>query len=199
MTNISRRNFLRSAAGSAAGLMAANTLFALLENGCHTPCDTVRPENTDPRRYRRVFADLHLHPTINKWIEKSPLGVRNNLLGAVASGFANTTDVSWKSSYEAGIDLLCSYHYNVFDEWLSMPSDPTPDAPSNILRSIDMLENELSDPAISRYVRLAKNKHEFDKFINIPRDSADWRTTLIHAIEGGHALGYKLENLEIFA
>src|SRR3989304_922734 len=60
----------------------------------------------------RVLADLHVHPTLNKWIENSAYGVGAPLLAKIARTQFNTTKVDWKLCHEAGIDLMLAAHFN---------------------------------------------------------------------------------------
>ena len=78
----------------------------------------------------------------------------------------NATEVDWKRCHRAGIDLMCVAHFNPFDEWLSMPTDPSPDAPRQTLRMMDRLERALAGKQ-APYARLARNHEELDVRWNI--------------------------------
>src|SRR5438309_1565682 len=112
-THSSRRRFLQSALYASAGLFAAGGLSSL--PGCRSACDCL--DLSRARSGRRLLADLHVHPMMNQWLEVTPVAVANPLIARFAKAFANPTDVTWKSSFEAGIDLLCAAHFNLFDEW----------------------------------------------------------------------------------
>jgi membrane dipeptidase len=134
---------------------------------------------------------------MNTWIEGTPYG-QIPLLSSTAKDMFNQTDISWKTCHDAGIDLLCVSHFNVFDEWVSMPTDPNPEAPDHTIQMMNALEEELAGPA-APYARLARNSGELDRILRIHRWHPDYRVAVVHAIEGGHALGGSLEPLEAFA
>jgi len=136
---------------------------------------------------------------VNKWLEVTPVVIANPLLARIAKASANPTEVTWKSSYEAGIDVLCAAHINLFDEWLSMPTDPDPNAPAHTLRMMRLLEEELEKPEVSKYAVLAKNAHQLDSFTRVPKNDPAFRTAVVHALEGGHALGGNIDSLDEFA
>jgi microsomal dipeptidase-like Zn-dependent dipeptidase len=195
MNTISRRQFIRSAFLSGAGVMTAGSFSSWV--GCRSSCEAITP--LPPRLGRRVLADLHVHPMLNKWNERSPIGVRNPLLAKAVEYGINPTDVSWKSSYEAGIDLICVAHFNMFDEWVTMPTDPNPEAPGNTLRMMDFLEEELMKPEAQAYAKLARSAEELKKILDVRRGDPGFRTAVVHALEGGHALGGRLDALDEFA
>lgn len=195
MNTISRRQFIRSAFLSGGGFLAAGSLGSIV--GCRSACESI--SLSPPRIGRRVLADLHVHPMLNAWNELSPMAVRNPVLAKVARQVANPTDVTWKTSYEAGIDLVCVAHFNMFDEWLSMPTDPNPEAPANALRMMDLLEEELQKPEVQKYAELARNPAELKRITDIRRGDNRFRVAVVHALEGGHALGGSLEALDDFA
>ena len=74
-------------------MLIAHPLLSLLEAGC-SPCDCVHPERPDSDVYRRVFADLHVHPLVNDWVKNTPLGLRNNAFGTAAEAIANDTGLT---------------------------------------------------------------------------------------------------------
>ena len=193
MKNISRRKFIHSTFLSCAGLLSAGSLDYILGfvSGC--------PSEINPPSHRlRVLADLHAHPTLNAWVRRSPFGIKFPFLPKIAEKVFNPTRVTWKTSHQAGIDLICVAHFNVFDEWLSMPTDPNPEAPANAIRMMDLLEQELSGPA-TPYAKLARNHKQLYDLLQIRRGNKDFRVTVLHTIEGGHALGGSLEPLSLFA
>src|SRR3989454_1623848 len=191
----SRRRFLQSALYTSAGLFAAGALGSF--PGCRSACDCF--VRNRPRSGRRLLADLHVHPMMNQWLEVTPVAVANPLIARFAKAFANPTDVTWKSSYEAGVDLLCAAHFNLFDEWLSMPTDPDPNAPEHTFRMMRLLEEELEKPEVRKYAVLARNAQQLNTFTQIRKTDPEFRTVVVHALEGGHALGGNVESLDEFA
>jgi len=160
---------------------------------------SVRAEKKGPpTRNRRVLADFHVHTLMDDWNLLSPPAVKSPFLAKIAAQLFNKTRVDWKRSHRAGIDLVCEAHYNVMDEVLSMPTDPYPEAPKNILRMMDLLEKELAGEA-APYARLARNHKELESLLNVPRGNPDFRVAVVHTIEGGHSLGGSLEPLALFA
>jgi len=193
MTTFSRRQFIRSALMSSAGLLSTGTLGSLLS--CASRCPSAI---RTPRHGRRVLADLHVHPLMDAWIRRSPMVVKSPILGDIAEAHFNPTDVTWASSHQAGIDLMCVAHFNVFDEWLSMPTDPNPEAPANTIRMMDLLEQELAGPA-APYAAFARNHMQLDELLRIRHGDARYRVAVLHTLEGGHALGGSLDSLNVFA
>jgi membrane dipeptidase len=145
-----------------------------------------------------VLADFHVHPTINAWVRRSPLAVKYPFLAKIQAKMFNPTRITWETSHRAGIDLMCVGHFSIFDEWLSMPTDPNPEAPANTIRMMDLLEQELSGPA-APYARLVRNHKQFDDLLQVRSGNKDFRIAVVHTIEGGHALGGSLEPLKLFA
>ncbi len=135
---------------------------------------------------------------LNDWVRRSPLAVKSPRLATIIEKIANTTSVKWKNCHQAGIDLVCAAHFSVFDELASMPTDPNPEAPANTLRMMDLMEEELAGPS-SPYARLVRNHKELRDLLKIRRGQKDFRVAVLHAIEGGHALGGSLEPLSVFA
>jgi membrane dipeptidase len=121
------------------------------------------------------------------------------MLAKSVKSMLNMTDVSWKTSYEAGVDMLCVAHFNPFDEWLSMPTDPDPEAPAHTNRMINLLEEELRRVEVAKYAVLVRNAQELKERTDIRRGDVRFRTAVIHSLEGGHALGGNLEAVEEFA
>lgn len=193
MIILSRRQFLRSTLLSCAGLMTAESLEDLLGEVSNRTAKIIGSKHS-----RRVLADLHVHTTMDDWNLLSPLAVKSPFLARTAAKFFNKTRVDWKRSHQAGIDLVCEAHYNVMDEVLSMPTDPYPEAPQNILRMMDLLEKELAGPA-APYAKLARNYQELEELLKVRRGNPDFRVAVVHTIEGGHSLGGGLSPLEAFA
>ena len=165
--------------------------------GCVTTCpDRV---GSPPASQRRVLADVHAHPLMNEWVEYCPMAVRNPTMALLVQSFANPTAISWKTSYQAGIDLICAAHFNMYDEWISMPTDPNPQAPANIIRMMDLLEERLAEPEISKYARLARCAKELEDIVSTPRTSPEFRTAVVHSIEGAYSMGGDLASLDKFA
>ncbi len=193
MATLSRRAFLRSSLFSCASIISAAPLASIL--GCASSCPS---RVTSPAHRRRVLADLHVHPMLNDWIRRTPPAVQYPILASIAERAFNPTRATWESSHQAGVDLMCVAHFNVFDEWLSMPTDPNPEAPANTIRMMDLLEQELAGPA-APYARLARNHEQLRDLLAIRKGSDNYRIAILHALEGGHALGGSLKPLEQFA
>jgi microsomal dipeptidase-like Zn-dependent dipeptidase len=146
----------------------------------------------------RVLADLHVHAGIDKWNRRTPLGIRYPGIARLAEIAFNRSGMDWKDCYDAGVDLICATHFNVFDEWLSMPTDPDPEAPTHTIRMLDQLEAEVTGDA-SSYARVATDPQQLRSLLAVPKESREWRVAVVHTIEGGHALGGRLEALEPLA
>jgi membrane dipeptidase len=192
MKCMTRRHFLGRLSAIGAGLVPLPTLTALL--GCASTPRGIPPPDAE----RRVFADLHVHPTLNQWMASSSLAVQSPLLRKAIQTEFNVTNVRWRTLHEARVDLICAVHFNLFDEWLSMPTDPNPEAPANTIRMLDMLERELEGPA-APYAKLARNRDELQTILALPKNNEDYRIAVLHSIEGGHALAGQLSPLEQFA
>ncbi len=186
-----RRSFLKIVLRSLAGLTAPGLLLSPF--GC-----AASNFSHSNRSKGRVLADLHVHAIINEWNRETPLAIRYPALAAAAEKFANRTSMDWAKCHAAGIDMICAVHFNVFDEWLSMPTDPNPQAPANTHRMMDQLEAILKGPA-KPFARLARNNRELKALIGVPKDDPDYRIAVVHAIEGGHALGGDIQALEPLA
>jgi len=187
----SRREFLQSVGGSFVYWSALSPMLASisLARGILPGIDGERP---------RVLADLHVHPTLNKWIESSAIGVNAPLLAKLARNMLNPTTVDWKLCHETGIDLMCAAHFNPFDEFAGMETDPTADAPRNTLRMLDQLEYELRTDAGS-YAKLVRSGAELKEVLRYRPGHRDYRIAVLHCLEGGHALGGNLDSLNTFA
>ncbi len=192
---IDRRNFLRMS-GVSLGVLLAEGASGLL-TGCGTSgaCEVAAP----PLTQDRVLADLHAHPVLNSWNELSPLGMRNPILASIAQQMLNKTQITWRSSYQAGIDMMCVAHFNLFDEWVSMPTDPNPAAPGNTIRMMDLLEEDLQKPGNRECAVLVRNAAELKRVVDTRRSDPGFRTAVVHAVEGGHALGGNLDALDELA
>lgn len=188
--NRERRNFLKLSLGTAAGI---TPLGSFLASGCGQP-----PRISTGRSDPRVLADLHAHVMINQWNDRSPMGIRYPFVQNMVKGFLNPFKIDFEHCYEAGVDMLCAAHFNVFDEWLSMPTDPNPEAPANTLRMMDHLERELAGP-MEPFAKLALSGKELGELVSVSKNDASWRVAVVHALEGGHALGGDLSALGKFA
>jgi membrane dipeptidase len=160
--------------------------------GCGAP-----PRLTN-RSYSRVLADLHTHAWINKWNRITPLGIRYPAIAGLAETTFNRSGMNWEDCYDAGVDLICATHFNAFDEWLSMPTDPDPEAIGRTIRMIDQLDSALRTEA-APYAKLATNPDQLETLLSVPKESEEWRVAVVHTVEGGHALGGRLEALEPLA
>jgi len=185
-----RRRFIGSLLYGGAGL--------LFGNARGRSARVTVPPNPSQAAAHRVFADLHVHAMMNEWISQTPPAVEFPAVGKLAKKFLNPTKFSWNECHRAGIDVLCVTHFNVFDEWLSMPTDPNPEAPANTIRMMDMLEDELNG-TMAPYARLARNAAELESMLAVPRRSEEYRIAVVHTVEGGHALGGDIGAVELFA
>ena len=150
------------------------------------------------KKSRMVLSDLHVHPLLDKWIRSSPLGKQYPLISQVTSKMLNKTSMDWERCYDAGINMLCAAHFNPFDEFASMPTDLNPDAPRQTIRMLDMLEDEINENAL-KYAKLVTNSADLEDALKIRPNDPNFRVAVVHAIEGGHALGGKIEALDKFA
>lgn len=191
---MSRRKFIHSSFLLGAGLLSGSSLGLL--TGCSSSCDFVQP--VTKRRY--VLADIHNHTVLNEWISHTPVGVKSPMLADFAKDVFDKTSTDWKTAHEAGIDLICTTHFNLFDEWITMPTDPNPTAPSNAFRMMDLLEKDLNGPS-SKYAKLIRTPEEFKNHFsnNYDKNDTNFRIAVLHSLEGGHALGGSLEPLKEFA
>lgn len=174
----SRRKFLNLLLNFGAGLVSFGPLTIL--NNCGP-----KPQITTDRTFHRTFADLHAHVMINQWNRTTPLAKRYPLIEARARAAFNRFRINLKHCYEAGVDMICAAHFNVFDEWLSMPTDPNPEASIHTIQMLDQLERELNGP-LAAYARLAENGNDLAAQVSTPKADPDWRTAIVHTLEGGH-------------
>ena len=189
-TGIPRRDFLVAGARALAGAALSGPLFWL--EGCGRP-----PRLTD-RSLPRVLADLHVHAALNHWNRHTPLGIQYPAIASLAETTFNRSGMKWQDCYDAGVDLLCVSHFNAFDEWLSMPTDPDPETPTRTIRMLDLFENELVSE-YSDFAKLAANPDQLQRLLAIPKESPEWRIAVVHTVEGAHALGGRLDMLEPLA
>ena len=186
----SRRRFLRNAALGTAGLLAADSLRGIPLWA--SPCVP------DPLPPTGVFADLHFHASLRATVRETPLAVSSRLLIPLAQMTFNRTGGSWEECHRAGIDLVCAVHYNPLDEVVSMAVDPSIDAPRHTHRMLDLLEAELNGEGAA-HARLARNRDELRAALADRATGRDDRVIVLHALEGGHALGGSLASLDAFA
>jgi len=191
---ISRRKFICSSTLAGAGLLSGLSLSSL--TGCSSANNCIIPV----KKHKYVLADIHNHPNLSDWIWNSPIATKIPMAADIARGFFDKTGTSWKTSHEAGIDLICVSHFNLFDEWVTMPTDPNPVAPANALRMMDLLEEEVKGPS-AKYAKLILTPEDFNNHFNNQYDKNDpnFRIAVLHSLEGGHALGGSLEPLNNFA
>ncbi|MGB5894798.1 MAG: membrane dipeptidase [Ignavibacteriaceae bacterium] len=191
---ISRRKFIRSSTLAGAGLLSGLSLGSL--TGCSSANNCMNPV----KKHKYVLADIHNHPHLSDWIWNSPIATKIPMAADIARGFFDKTGTSWKTSHEAGIDLICVSHFNLFDEWVTMPTDPNPVAPANAFRMMDSLEKELDGPE-AKYTKLIRTPEDFNNHFNNRYNKSDpnFRIAVLHSLEGGHALGGSLEPLKDFA
>ena len=114
---ITRRKFIHSSLLAGTGLFTG-AAFHLL-NGCASSCGCLQPQ----KKHNYVLADIHNHTVQNYWLRNTPIGIKSPMLADFARDAFDKTSTSWQSSYEAGVDLICTAHFNLFDEWITMPSD----------------------------------------------------------------------------
>ncbi len=187
--DMSRRRFLRTTAAAVAA-MAASGLPA--------------PPALANDLSRRQLADLHVHPLIASWIRYSAVGTSAPALADLAENLLNHTDVSWERAWRAGIDMMAVAHFNLFDEFASMPVDPNPDAPRQALRMLDQLEFELSTTA-APYAELARTPADLKRLTDARKTTddgeihPDYRIAVVHTLEGGHHLGGSPDAVRMFA
>ena len=191
MSRVSRRRFLRTAALGATGILSPGPLGAAL--AWASRADAARVPAA-----QGVFTDLHFHASLRAAVRESPVAVAAPLLAPLAQLTFNRTGGGWRECHRAGIDVVCAVHYNPFDEVVSMPADPSLVAPAHTVRMLDLLEAELGGSA-SAHARLANAPTELTRMLKERATGADDRVIVLHAIEGGHALGGSLEFLDTLA
>lgn len=191
---LSRRGFIQNSLRACACAVLGSSLDWLA--GCSPGCSLVRPSK--PHKY--VLADVHNHLMLNEWNAQSAIAVKDPAIDYLAKTLFDKTDTNLRRAHEAGVDLICATHFNLFDEWLAMPTDPNPAAPENALRMMTMLEEEVNGPS-ARYATLMNTPDKFEKhfYSGYSKDPGEYRIGILQSIEGGHALGGSLEPLEIFS
>lgn len=186
MTRVSRRRFLRTAALGVAGGFVSGPFGAALTRGSRPASGKAPPG---------VFADLHFHASLRTTVRETPVAVAAPLFNQFAQLTFNRTGGSWPECHRAGIDLVCAVHYNPFDEIMGMAVDPSLDAPAHTLRMLDLLESELNGRAAA-HARLARTPAELEQALADRREGRGDRVVVLHALEGGHALGGSLAPLD---
>lgn len=191
---LKRRKFIRSSVLAGAGLLSGISLSTI--TGCSSACDCVQPL----RRNKYVLADIHNHLVLNDWNSRTPVAVKSPSIDYLARTLFDKTDTNLQTAHEAGIDLICATHFNLFDEWLGMPTDPNPAASINTFRMMDLLEEEVEGPS-ANYAKLIRTPEEFKNHFNenYDKNNTNYRIAVLHSLEGGHALGGSLEPLKEFA
>ncbi len=188
---LSRRRFLRQALRGGVALAGSAALSPLA--GCASRLAVIPP--ADPAR--RVFCDLHVHSDMNSWLRETPVGLGNPRLLELATAELNQTSARLEEMYGAGMDLAVVGHFNLFDEWLSMPSDPSPEAPGHTEYMLDLMEAVLEENA--QFARLVRTPAELDALLEHRPGDPQYRVAVGHALEGGHAFGGDLHQIERFA
>jgi len=193
VTGFTRRQFIRSGIYTGAGLLSAATLGPLA--GCGAP-----PISPESRRIPHLFADMHLHPGLNDWNLHTPLGVELPSITKKINKMFNRTSAVWADMHVAGVDLVCANHFNAFDEWASMPTDPSPDAWRHTLEMMDVFEETIrtSERTYAEIVTKPARLAELLDRNKYPKDE-DYRIAVLHTFEGGHALGGDPTHLDIAA
>ncbi|UCH65216.1 MAG: membrane dipeptidase [Ignavibacterium sp.] len=191
---LSRRKFIRSSTLAGAGLLSGLSLSSL--NGCASSNNCIQPV----KKHKYILADIHNHLVLNDWIMRTPMAIQSPSLEYLTRKLFDRTDTNLRTAHEAGIDLICATHFNLFDEWLGMPTDPNPLAPVNTLRMIDLLEEEVEGSS-ANYAKMIRTPEEFENHFKNPfnKNDPDFRIAVLHSLEGGHALGGSLEPLNEFA
>ena len=191
---ISRRKFIRSSTLAGAGLLSGLSLGSL--TSCSSAGNCIQPV----KKHKYVLADIHNHLVLNDWNSRTPIAVKSPAIDYLTRTFIDKTDTNLQTAHEAGIDLICATHFNLFDEWIGMPTDPNPVAPANTIRMMDLLEEELEGPSAS-YAKFIRTPEEFKNHFNnqYDKNDASFRIAILHSLEGGHALGGSLELLNKFA
>jgi len=189
--NQSRRSFLTQVGGTLA--------FSLVYRGLSAETLHLLDDASSDDLFRnRTFSDLHAHVRLNEWIAKA--GLMQSMPGGAEfiSKQMNKTKVDLKKCHEAGLDLICVAHFNPFDEFVSMPSDPNPDAPRQTVRMLDELEEYVKNEA-SAFACVVKSRGELQERLAIRSPDTRRRVALIHCLEGAHALGFDIAPLRILA
>jgi microsomal dipeptidase-like Zn-dependent dipeptidase len=186
VSGYSRRQFVRTAALGAAGVLASGPFGAVLARGARAVGGRTPPG---------VFADLHYHASLRATVRESPVAVAAPTLNRFAQLTFNRTGGSWEEAHGAGIDLVCAVHYDPFDEIIGMAVDPSLDAPAHTHRMLDLLETELNGRDAA-HARLARTPAALRQALADRREGRDDRVIVLHALEGAHALGGALDPLD---
>ena len=197
---ISGRVFLRRM--TAAGIGVAST--ALFPNRATAS----RKARDDARAFLRehFVADLHAHPSLKTYFFRKHIDFPHP---APAGTWPFTLRVDGPSLRRGGVDAVVSAIYVPEPEFLDdcaplkfvanfQPSlhrlkKSLRDPPDRTAFAImDHFERELAREDVGQFARLARSLYELDR---IRREG---KTAILHAIEGGHALNGKIENVDAF-
>jgi membrane dipeptidase len=189
LTNYTRRQALFQLGKYALSSLAFNHISAGLLNA-----RSLRPDWKDSHM---VLSDLHVHPVLDKWLRHSPRGKQYPLIFKLV-GKLNKTSMDWERCWNSRINMLCAAHFNPLDEFASMPTDLNPDAPRQTIRMIDMLEDEINQEA-SNFAKLVTNGDDLKTALAIKSTDDRFRIAVVHALEGGHALGGDMGFLDTLA
>jgi len=191
-TSIDRRRFLAGAAAAAAALCVPDVGYG-------------RRKTLPPFCPLPLLADLHVHPLLDNWVENSYVGKANEELSGETKSLLNKTEARWARAWQAGVDVLCVAHYDMFNEFATMPTDPNPDAPRQALRQMDHLE-VLLRTELESYAELARTPMQLERILGRPKADGDGsardprsKIAVVHALEGGHHLGAEPKVVETFA
>lgn len=156
--------------------------------GCSTQ-NTLQHDKSAQQLRPRVLADLHCHPMLDDWIANSPIAQSQPFLFEIVKKLANPTTINWQKCHDAGIDMMCVAHFNVFDEWFSMPTDPNPDAPAHTTRMMRLLEEKVQE--ISPIAKIVKNATDLREHLDKTKQvkTPSYQIAIVHCLEGGHAMG----------
>ena len=145
-----------------------------------------------------MFADLHYHASLRSALGETPPMIASPALSPLVHTTFNRTGGSWEECHRAGIDLVCAAHYSPLDEVVSMAVDPSIDAPRHAHRMLDLLETELNGAA-GAHARLARDPAALRAALAARAAGRDDRVIVLHALEGGHALGGSTDALDALA
>jgi microsomal dipeptidase-like Zn-dependent dipeptidase len=188
MNNITRRRFIQSGLLTGAGILSGGILGGLARSNGLLEVGTEQPDASKSR----LLVDLHAHVMIDEWNQHSPLAVRAPEFAAIIKQSFNKTSVTLEDAYDAGVNVLCATHFNMFDEWLSMPTDPNPEAPAHTFRMLNLLENKLKEDKYRNIAVLAKTSADLKELTKALPGEPGYKVVLVHTLEGGHALGGSL-------
>lgn len=146
---------------------------------------------------RHVFCDLHVHSDMNLWLRETPVGLRNPGVLALATAELNQTSARLVEMHGAGVDLALISHFNVFDEWLSMPTDPSTEAASHTDYMLDLFQELVEENG--NLAGLVQSPGELEELLRHRPGDPAYRVAVAHALEGGHVFGGELRQIEHFA